>query len=88
MRDTQCICDPLAVNGLGAGSGHAETAAHPRASAMNTARAWASSAGRDELKAHAVAAWEAMGALDRAAFCRFLRLEAVAAVMARPETVE
>lgn len=55
---------------------------------MHMAREWASTASRDELKAHAVAAWEAMGAADRAAFARFLRLEAVAAVMARPETVE
>lgn len=46
---------------------------------MDEARSWASYANRSELKAHALAAFEAMNATDRAAFFRHItEKEAVA----------
>ena len=60
----------------------------PRASLMRQAEAWAADASRDELKAHAAAIWQAMSAVDRAAFAHFLRLSSVAAMFRRPEVIE
>lgn len=54
---------------------------------MRAAQEWAERASRDDLKAHAAAIWQAMGAADRAAFCQFIRLDTIAAVMRRPETI-
>lgn len=46
---------------------------------MDEARFWASYASRSELKAYALASFEAMSAKDRAAFCRHIREMEVAA---------
>lgn len=65
-----------------------DAAAHPHTSIMRVAQEWAAAANRDELKAHAAAIWQVMPAADRAAFCQYLGLEAVAAVMGRTEKID
>lgn len=54
---------------------------------MRAAQEWAERATRDELKAHAAAIWQAMSAADRAAFCNFIRLDTIAAVMRNWEEI-